>query len=66
MHPDDLQATLPLVMPRQPRVDAPGTLRHIMVRGIERRPIVRDDPDRADFVGRLATLVPATGLTVYA
>jgi REP element-mobilizing transposase RayT len=37
-----------------------------MVRGIERRAIFRDDTDRADFVGRVAALVPATGLTVYA
>ena len=37
-----------------------------MVRGLERRPIFRDDVDRADFVGRLAALVDATGLTVYA
>jgi REP element-mobilizing transposase RayT len=37
-----------------------------MVRGIERRPLVRDDPDRADFVARLAALVEARALTVYA
>jgi REP element-mobilizing transposase RayT len=53
-------------MPRQPRLDAPGVLHHVMVRGIERRAIFRDDTDRADFVDRLAALVPATGLTVYA
>jgi len=53
-------------MPRQPRLDAPGVLHHVMVRGIERRAIFRDDADRADFVGRLAALVSATGLSVYA
>ena len=53
-------------MPRQPRLDAPGTLHHVMVRGIERTAIFRDDPDRADFLGRVATLVDAGGLTVYA
>jgi len=37
-----------------------------MVRGLERRAIFRDDVDRADFVARVAALVPATGLTVYA
>jgi len=52
-------------MPRQPRLDAPGVLHHVMVRGIERRALFRDDTDRADFVGRLADLVPATGLRVY-
>jgi hypothetical protein len=39
-------------MPRQPRLDAPNTLHHVMVRGIERTAIVRDDLDRADFVAR--------------
>jgi REP element-mobilizing transposase RayT len=37
-----------------------------MVRGIERRRIFQDDTDRADFVARLASLVTATGVTVYA
>ena len=36
MHPDDLCATLPLALPRQPRLDAPEVLHHIMVRGLER------------------------------
>jgi REP element-mobilizing transposase RayT len=37
-----------------------------MVRGIERRPIVRDDADRRDFLGRVAALVEGGALTVYA
>jgi hypothetical protein len=41
-------------MPRQPRLDAPETLHHVMVRGLERRAIFRDDADRADFVTRMA------------
>ena len=41
-------------MPRQPRLDAPDTLHHVMVRVLERRAIFRDDADRADFVARLA------------
>lgn len=53
-------------MPRQARLDAPGVLHHVMVRGIERRALFRDDADRTDFVERLAALVPATGLAVYA
>ena len=53
-------------MPRQARLDAPDTLHHVMVRGLERRVIFPDDGDRADFVNRLASLVTATGLTVYA
>ena len=53
-------------MPRQPRLDAPDTLHHVMVRGIERRVLFRDDPDRADFVARLAALAEQGALTVYA
>jgi len=53
-------------MPRQARLDAPGVLHHVMVRGIERTTIFRDDRDRGDFVARLAALVRAAGLTVYA
>ena len=53
-------------MPRQARLDAPGVLHHVMVRGLERRVIFRDDSDRADFVARLATLAEAGALTVYA
>ena len=43
-------------MPRRARLDAPGTLHHIIVRGIERRQIVDDDRDRRDFVSRMGTL----------
>jgi hypothetical protein len=41
-------------MPRQARLDAPETLHHVMVRGIERTAVFRDDTDRADFMARLA------------
>ena len=53
-------------MPRQPRLDSPDVLHHVMVRGIERASIFRDDADRADFVARLAALAEAGALTVYA
>ena len=53
-------------MPRGPRLDAPGVLHHVMVRGIERRPIFRDTKDRADFLARLAALADAAALVVYA
>ena len=53
-------------MPRGPRLDAPGVLHHVMVRGIERRPLFRDDRDRRDFVARLAALPRAEAWTVYA
>ncbi len=53
-------------MPRGPRLDAPGTLHHVMVRGIEGTRIFRTDGDREDFVKRLATVVDATGVEVLA
>jgi REP element-mobilizing transposase RayT len=37
-----------------------------MVRGLERRPIFRDDADRRDFCARVGALVDAAALTVYA
>jgi putative transposase len=43
-------------MPRGARLDAPGTLHHVIVRGIERRRIVNDVADRKNFVKRLAEL----------
>jgi len=52
-------------MPRLGRLDAPGVVHHIMIRGIERRNIFRDDGDREDFLARLAALVPATQITCY-
>ena len=53
-------------MPRQPRLDAPGVLHHVMIRGIERRKIFLTDQDREDFLRRLADLLPRTGTACYA
>ncbi|MBU0480398.1 MAG: transposase [Proteobacteria bacterium] len=53
-------------MPRQPRMDAPGTLHHIMGRGIERTKIFRNRIDRDDFLIRLAGLCSDETLLVYA
>ena len=36
-------------MPRQARLDSPGTLHHVIVRGIEAQNIVRDDIDRKKY-----------------
>ncbi len=47
-------------MPRGARLDAPGTLHHVMVRGIEKRSIVSDDRDRKDFLSRMGTLAAET------
>jgi REP element-mobilizing transposase RayT len=47
-------------------MDAPGTLHHVMGRGIERTKIFRNQTDRQDFVDRLATLCRDGDLIVYA
>jgi hypothetical protein len=41
-------------MRRGPRLDAPGTLHHIMVRGIERTSMLGDVVDEVDLLTRLA------------
>jgi len=53
-------------MPRQARLDSPGTLHHVMIRGIEKRRIVDDDVDRHDFVRRLGALAEETRTPIYA
>ena len=53
-------------MPRQPRLDAPGTLHHVMGRGIEGTKIFRKDTDREDFLSRMAKLCQEGFLTAYA
>jgi putative transposase len=53
-------------MPRQARLDAPGVLHHVMIRGIERRNIFRDNRDRRDFLDRLTSLLPETNTICYA
>jgi len=54
------------VMPRQARLDAPGTLHHVVIRGIERGGIVEDDQDRKNFVSRLGNLAQETETLIYA
>jgi len=53
-------------MPRQARIDIPGLLQHVIVRGIERRNIFRNNTDRQDFVERLSTLLIETETDCYA
>jgi len=53
-------------MPRQPRLDAPGLLQHVMARGIERRELFRDDKDRQSFLDRLAIILEETQTQCYA
>lgn len=53
-------------MPRQARLDAPGTLHHVIVRGIEKRRIVDNEKDRESFVSRLGDLAKETQTKIYA
>lgn len=53
-------------MPRQARLDVPGALHHIMVRGNDRAKIFRDDQDRVKFLDRLGKTVEETQCAVYA
>jgi REP element-mobilizing transposase RayT len=53
-------------MPRSARLDAPGVLHHVMIRGIERRNIFRNNRDRNDLIERLEILLPETQTKCYA
>ena len=53
-------------MPRRSRIDAPGALHHIIVRGIERKPIFKDDADRDNFVERLENILKNDAAYCYA
>ena len=53
-------------MPRLARLDAPGVIHHVMIRGIERRKIFRNNKDRNDMMDRLTDLLPATNTICYA
>lgn len=44
-------------MPRKARIDAPGALHHIIVRGIDRTDIFIDDADRDNFLYRLGGIL---------
>ena len=54
------------IMLRLARLDAPGVIHHVMIRGIERREIFRNNKDRNDMMDRLADLLPATNTICYA
>jgi putative transposase len=53
-------------MPRKARIDIPGVLQHVIVRGIERRKIFRDDRDRGMFAKRFSFLLKETDTDCFA
>ncbi|NTU68966.1 MAG: hypothetical protein HGB02_08815 [Chlorobiaceae bacterium] len=53
-------------MPRGPRLDSPGTLHHVIIRGIEKREIIIDDQDRDRFVSGMGAVALKTETNIYA
>ena len=53
-------------MPRHARLDAPGALHHVIIRGIDRSDLFADESDRQRFVDKLGDYVHATGCSLYA
>jgi REP element-mobilizing transposase RayT len=54
-----------ICMPRKARIDAPGALHHIIIRGIERKAIFKDGFDRENFLDRLSALVSESKTACY-
>jgi REP element-mobilizing transposase RayT len=52
-------------MVRQARLDAPGTLHHVIIRGIEKGRIVDDQKDRENFVSRMGEVASDTKTAIY-
>ena len=53
-------------MPRQARLDLPGTLQHIIIKCAENQKIVKDQSDRQRFVSQIGDIALETGTTIYA
>lgn len=53
-------------MPRLARLDAPGSVHHVVDRGIEREAIFKDDTDRHKFISRVSKLAGGDRLQAYA
>src|SRR4030042_3621695 len=54
------------LMPRKARIDAPGALHHIIIRGIERRKIFLCDADRDFFLERFGRIIKETHTSCFA
>lgn len=52
-------------MPRRARLDVPGALHHIMVRGINKSALFDDDQDRQKFLERLGENIVEAKCSVY-
>jgi len=52
-------------MPRKARIDAPGALHHIIIRGIEKKAIFRDNRDKHNFLERIGGVILETSTKCY-
>lgn len=53
-------------MPRGPRLDYPGFLHHIIVRGFDKQKIFINEIDYTDFLSRIETVLDNSGACIYA
>lgn len=53
-------------MLRKVGIDSPGTLHHIIIRGIEHKKIFQDNTDRDNFLGRFGEILFETATSCYA
>ena len=53
-------------MPRQGRIDYPGTLHHIIGRGIERRRIFKEDKEKKELLRRIKLNLDKSSMKCYA
>jgi len=55
-------------MPRRSRIDAPGALHHIIIiiRGIERKAIFKDDADKDNFLEHLKNILTDSNTSCFA
>jgi len=53
-------------MPRQARIDAPGALHHVIIRGIEHQAIFKDAKDYRNFLDRLGRILTETDTPCFA
>ena len=53
-------------MPRQPRLDFPGALHHVMARGIEGKHIFESKEDKDAFLARLKLVLKSSDIQLYA
>jgi REP element-mobilizing transposase RayT len=53
-------------MPRKARIDAPGALHHIVIRGIEQKPIFKDSQDYQNFIERLSNILSESSTPCFA